>query len=265
MRWLHRLLGRDGDASVSATLEELRDERLSAYLDGELVAAEAAALERELGEDTALRTELELLRDVRSALRTLGEVRAPRSFALAAPPAPAPRRLIGIELLTPLATAAAGLLLVFVLVAPGGERATSGFDETASLAAAPEAGTTLKSPAPATAPDASGGGATLAAPAESPTAAAGGAAAAAAAPDNGGTAREAADGTAEESAANAQAEPPTALAAQADAGPVAAAPERSGAKDDSRSQAIGLAALTAVLAALSLRQWRQRRREAGSR
>ncbi|MDA0364657.1 MAG: zf-HC2 domain-containing protein, partial [Chloroflexi bacterium] len=70
MRWLHGLFGRDGDASASATPEQLRDERLSAYLDGELAAADAAALERELGEDTALRTEFELLRDVRSALRT---------------------------------------------------------------------------------------------------------------------------------------------------------------------------------------------------
>ncbi|MDA1003688.1 MAG: hypothetical protein O3B31_10145, partial [Chloroflexi bacterium] len=84
-------------------------------------------------------------------------------------------------------------------------------------------------------------------------------------PDHAGTARAAADGTAAESAADAQAEPPTALAAQSDAAPVPATPERSGTADDSRSQAVGLAALTAVLAALSLRQWRQRRRDAGSR
>ena len=246
MRWLGKILGRNGSASAPATAAELRDERLSAYLDGEFAAADAAALERELAADAALRAEFEALRDVRLALRSLGEVRAPRSFALAAPPAAEGRRLIGIQLLTPLATVAAGLALLVVLVAPGGEQMTSKAPETASLSAAPEAAAaTRAAPEPAQ-------GAALAAPAASPAAEDASAAAPAAA---------GADGTA--SAAAPAAAPPTALTTQAEAAPEVAT--GSAAADDRRPQAIGLAVLTAVLAVLSFRQWRARRRSAANR
>ena len=55
-------------------------EQLSAWLDGELDDAEAAAIERELERDARLRAELDELREVREMLRTHGPRKAPKSF-----------------------------------------------------------------------------------------------------------------------------------------------------------------------------------------
>jgi anti-sigma factor RsiW len=57
------------------------EERLSAYLDGELDAAEAAKLEARLAEDPALAAELDAVHDVVLALRGLDTVEPPPGFA----------------------------------------------------------------------------------------------------------------------------------------------------------------------------------------
>ena len=59
---------------------ELPDERLSAYLDGELSAEEAEQLEAELEADPSLRAELDRLNVVVSMLADEGPVRAPLGF-----------------------------------------------------------------------------------------------------------------------------------------------------------------------------------------
>ena len=59
------------------------DERLSAYLDGDLMAEELAALEHELAHDAQLRAELDALRLVVRTLRDEGPVRAPLGFHVA--------------------------------------------------------------------------------------------------------------------------------------------------------------------------------------
>jgi anti-sigma factor RsiW len=53
------------------------DERLSAYLDGELDELQSARLERELREDRVLREALSTLRALRSHVQRVGPVRAP--------------------------------------------------------------------------------------------------------------------------------------------------------------------------------------------
>lgn len=65
---------------------DLRDERLSAYLDGDLAPTSAAELEAEMERDPELTAALDGMRRVRDGLATLRDVRAPRSFALAAAP-----------------------------------------------------------------------------------------------------------------------------------------------------------------------------------
>ncbi len=70
---------------------DLRDERLSAYLDGDLTPTSAAELEAEVARAPELAAALDGMRRVRDGLATLRDVRAPRSFALAAAPARAPR------------------------------------------------------------------------------------------------------------------------------------------------------------------------------
>ena len=56
------------------------DERLSAYLDGELPPEQVAALEHELAHDASLRSQLDALRTVLETLRSDGPVRAPLGF-----------------------------------------------------------------------------------------------------------------------------------------------------------------------------------------
>ena len=58
------------------------EEQLSAYLDGELDAAERAALDGRLAEDATLQRALGELRQTRALLRALPTPAAPRSFAL---------------------------------------------------------------------------------------------------------------------------------------------------------------------------------------
>ena len=148
-------------------LERL-EERLSAYLDGELTSAERSAVEAELEASVEARETLGDLRLVRSALATLDDVRAPRSFALAVPPARVPaggslalmRRL---ELVVRASAAGAALLFVVAVVhepmslATGGvaEEAMTTFEATApgpeTLRAADPAGASV---APAFAPEA---------------------------------------------------------------------------------------------------------------
>lgn len=70
-----------GNGREHADREALR-ERLSAYLDGELAAADAAALERHLAECAECRDEVTGLREVRALLRALPQPALPRSFAL---------------------------------------------------------------------------------------------------------------------------------------------------------------------------------------
>ena len=117
-RLLNRLRGRRGD-DRPRTPAEARDERLSAYLDDELDDAEQAEVERELAGDTTLRDNLAELRGVRSALGALGEVRAPRSFALEVPasqarPAGGPTGLPRIELALRIGAVATAFLFVVV-------------------------------------------------------------------------------------------------------------------------------------------------------
>lgn len=69
-----------------ATVAELRDERLSAFMDGELPDREHVAVEIEIADDPTMRADLEGLQQVRDGLRDLEVVPAPRSFALTAPP-----------------------------------------------------------------------------------------------------------------------------------------------------------------------------------
>ena len=56
-------------------------ERITAYLDAELPADEAAALEAELAEDPEALAEIEQLRRVMSLVQSLPEVQAPPDFA----------------------------------------------------------------------------------------------------------------------------------------------------------------------------------------
>ena len=93
--WWRRRRGmpaRGGGLPAGATVSEIRDERLSLYLDGDLPEGEQEAHERELASDAGSRAALEGMREVTEALRALGagelgELRAPRPFTLAAPPA----------------------------------------------------------------------------------------------------------------------------------------------------------------------------------
>jgi anti-sigma factor RsiW len=78
--------------------EELTDELLSAYLDGQLPRKDRATFEARLRQEQALVTRLEGLRQTKTALANLPRVEVPRNFILApsmvAPPKPAvpPRR-----------------------------------------------------------------------------------------------------------------------------------------------------------------------------
>lgn len=112
MRWWRRQGGQT-DAQPDALAA--RDELLSAFLDGELDPAEARSLSSELTTDPELRAALEGMREIKSALGSLGEVRAPRSFALAAPPVPARRGLGRVELGARVGAVAAAVAFVAVI------------------------------------------------------------------------------------------------------------------------------------------------------
>ena len=71
---------------AAPTVAQRQDELLSGYLDNDLAPAVREELEVRLATEADLRESLAGMRLVRDTLRTLEPVRAPRSFAIAAPP-----------------------------------------------------------------------------------------------------------------------------------------------------------------------------------
>ncbi len=108
--------------------EEARLERLSAYLDGWTTDRERAAVEREIASDDAARADLADLRLVRTALANLEMPRAPRSFALLAPPRRRPVALFRrMEWATRGAAGVAALAFAFALLSgPGASETVTG-------------------------------------------------------------------------------------------------------------------------------------------
>ncbi len=102
-----------GRREPAPTEAQARDERLSAYIDGDWDATETPALQSELTSSPELRSAMEGMREVRDALAALGEVQAPRPFALAAPPAPVASRL---ELATRFGAAMTAVLLTVAII-----------------------------------------------------------------------------------------------------------------------------------------------------
>ena len=247
----------------SPTAAEARDERLSAYLDGDWDATDTPALQSQLAADPELLSALDGMRQVREGLSHLGgEVRAPRSFALEAPPAPA--RLPRMELATRLGAAVAALLFAAVLV---GDAATGGDDGGGDAVAqptleAPAAARAELAPAPGDAREASDEGAEAgaesraddaAAPAAAPAAVPTVAALAAPPPQ--------ADGAVPPAEADAAPSP------DAQAAPAAEPPPAGDERTDERTDGDGLRALevallvaAAALALAAAAQWAARRR-----
>lgn len=127
--WIRRLRAGGGGQRVVAEAPlspaERRDERLSAFIDGQVTADEAATLEPELASDAGLRAELEAMRQVRDALSSLGLEEAPRSFAITAPAASRRGGLPRLELAARLGATAAAVAFVAVLA---GDLSTGGGD-----------------------------------------------------------------------------------------------------------------------------------------
>lgn len=98
--------------------ETRRQERVNAYIDGEMTAAERAAFEDELARDAALRRDVAALQQIRTGIQLLPRRPVPRNFVLNpadfrdAAPAP-PRRSRTYPALRA-ATALAGILFVFL-------------------------------------------------------------------------------------------------------------------------------------------------------
>lgn len=116
-------------------------EQLSAYLDNQLSAAERVNLERRLGVDPGLQAELEDLRAVSAALRSLDSVTPPRSFALDPAQVARPRRFFPVTWFMQLGSGLAGLALVLLASM---QLLAAGFGGSAPVpAAAPMAAATL--------------------------------------------------------------------------------------------------------------------------
>jgi len=118
--WLRRRRSSESDGSAihadpPMTPEEQQDYLLSAYLDDDLAPAERDDLEARLATHGDLRAALDGMRVVRDTLATLEVVRAPRSFAITAPPAPATRRFGRIDLVTRIGAMTAAVAFVAVL------------------------------------------------------------------------------------------------------------------------------------------------------
>jgi len=161
MRWFRR----SQDAQEAPlTPEERRDEALSAYLDGELSDAELAEVESLLASDADARETLEDFRLLTSALGNLGEIRAPRSFAIAAPQVRA-SRLSGLftrmEMGMRVSAAAAALLFVVVLTNQPGSETPVGTFTTASAPEHADSGLRAAGSEPGMADDAEAGAAGL--------------------------------------------------------------------------------------------------------
>lgn len=60
----------------------MNDERIMAWLDGELFSDEAAQLEAEIANNPALQADVEQLRSIKTAIQSLERKRAPRNFTL---------------------------------------------------------------------------------------------------------------------------------------------------------------------------------------
>jgi hypothetical protein len=143
--------GRPPIADPEPTPEERLDELMSAYLDDDLTLSERAELEARLAADDGARASFEGMRAVRDTLATLEVVRAPRSFAITAPPVRQQQRgLSRFDLVTRVGAMAASVAFVAVVagdLSSGGtpvtepttfsssERASSG-DSTLSAPAA---------------------------------------------------------------------------------------------------------------------------------
>lgn len=251
---------RDDDEAGTARDRVL--EQLSAYLDGELTDAEEAAVEALIARDAAAAEVLGDLRLMRSAFGALGEVRAPRSFAIPADAAPA--RAAGVpvalfrrtEMFMRASAAVAALLFVVALVNdPGGSTpiasptSSLAFDSAVTMQAAAEN---------ATAPDEAEKG-------ESGDVGAAGLAAPA--PTEGGSALVPPDATSEGGAGGGIVESPAGTSMQADGArqteelrPLEAGTELiDQSSQDAGGMALGLGALAGLLTALSaLTAWSRR-------
>jgi anti-sigma factor RsiW len=98
------------DQNVSRQFHSAADEELlSAYIDGQLSAAERLTVERRLASDAALKAELEALQATVGLLRELQPVMPPRSFIL--DPATLPRQRWALFAPLRLATALVAVLL----------------------------------------------------------------------------------------------------------------------------------------------------------
>jgi anti-sigma factor RsiW len=116
----------------------VRDELLSAYLDGELDAEERARLETRLAADAGLRAELEALRRTVALVRDLPPQPLPRNFILPQTTAPHPRLAPAVRprWVAPFLTAAtAAVSLLFVAVLAGDMLLSSMAGGMAELAA----------------------------------------------------------------------------------------------------------------------------------
>lgn len=117
---------------MSRSPERVVTERLSAYLDGELAPAEAAAVERELAGDGELRAALDAMRRMSSRLdvdevdrRAAGRIRAElrsRIRGAGAVRRLPPWRLPAARVWLPLAAAAVAIAAVLVLTLPAGRQ-----------------------------------------------------------------------------------------------------------------------------------------------
>lgn len=129
---------RNPEAETDSSNEDVVLEQVSAYLDGELTNAEMAAVESLVERDEEAAALLADLRSMRSALGALGELRAPRSFAIPATASGSGQRSTPFalfrrtELFMRGSAAAAALLFVVALVNnPTASVGTVAFDTAA--------------------------------------------------------------------------------------------------------------------------------------
>ncbi|MQA00435.1 MAG: hypothetical protein GEU80_14090 [Dehalococcoidia bacterium] len=262
------------------TPQQLRDERLSAFLDDELTADQRAAVEAELAADASMRAELEELRGVQQMLASLGEVRAPRPFTLAAAPARASmaRRLgfARLEWAMRVGTGIAGIAFLVAVALPaggasmlaGGGASEDAAGETMSTMAAPEAaggGAELfrgADPDAPTSDDPAPGGPTVVAPSAGDDSGGGsdGSAGAAQAPPNTGAAEGADTGDASPGDAGLDRDPGLARDNGSLALPESGPPAAQVASDGPGGVELSLLVLTLLLAVLSSLPVLQRRR-----
>ena len=143
-RWITR--NRDNDPPLSEA--DRRDLQLSEYLDGDLSAEERSALETTLATDPQLTDALDGMRHVRDSLASLDPVRAPRSFAIEAPPLPARAGFGRFELVARFGAVAAAVAFAAVLFGDvSGPTLTGISNETSSDRAAVAEGQPVAAPA----------------------------------------------------------------------------------------------------------------------